>query len=280
MSAIDGEIIARKSDCFITGDKQTPLRIIVHSTGCNNPYLKRYVQPNDGIIGDNPNHNSWNERGQDVCAHFAIGKDKNGNVKTYQTLPVNIRAWGVYQGVNGSWNDNSIQFEILEDNLNDKSYCKKCYDKAVELCTYLCKQYNIPKTQIFSHKECGEMGYGSKHIDPMNWWAKHGYTMNGFRKAVAEKINGKPVLDATGYKKGDDTIGSLCLKKLLLTAKVLGLHDKGFYDNGGIGGGTINAINAMLKKWGFKENGIAGKNFIIRLCKDINSKLKSKGVIK
>ena len=34
--------------------------IMVHSTGVNNPYLKRYVQPNDGKLGKNQNGNHWN----------------------------------------------------------------------------------------------------------------------------------------------------------------------------------------------------------------------------
>ena len=280
MSAIDGIIFATKSDCYQTGNRLIPREIVVHSTGCNNPNLKRYVQPDDGKIGVNKNNNSWNEPNVDVCVHCAIGKDKDGNVKTYQILPFYYKAWGVYQGVNGSSNDTAIQFEMLEDDLTDKAYCKKCYDKAVELCAYLCKEFNIPITRIYSHKEVGENGFGSKHVDPMNWWGKHGYTMDTFRKAVSEKIHGKPVLDVTGYKKGDETIGSLLLKKYLKLAKDLGFHNKGFYDNAGVGDGTINAVNAMLKKWGYKENGIAGKNFINKLALQINSTLKSKGVIK
>ena len=268
MSAIDGIIYATKSDCYQEGERQDIKRIIVHSTGCNNPNLKRYVQPDDGKIGKNRYNNSWNEPDTDVCVHCAIGKDKDGNVKTYQVLPFYYRAWGVYQGVNGSWNNGSIQFEMLEDDLSDKDYCKKCFDKAVELCAYLCKEYNIPVSQIFSHNECGKMGYGSQHIDPDNWWGKHGYTMDKFRSAVKDFMTPK-VLDKSGYKKGDATIGSLALKELLLYAKKVGLHSCGLDENEHVGDGTIRAINAMLKKWGYAQNGIAGKAFILKLANDI-----------
>lgn len=191
MSAIDGKIIAAKSDCYKKNQKMTPKGIVVHSTGCNNPNIKRYVAPDDGVIGNNPNGNSMNEPGQDVCVHAIIGKDKNGNVKCYQILPFDICCWGVGSGSKGSYNYNPayIQFEMCEDGLNDKTYCKACYDKAVEFCTYLCKIYNISIDNIVSHHEAGQKGYGSQHTDPDNWWAKFGLNMDGFRKAVSTKIN-------------------------------------------------------------------------------------------
>lgn len=42
-----------KSDCYKSGIIQTPTGIQVHSTGANNPYLKRYVGPDDGLLGKN-----------------------------------------------------------------------------------------------------------------------------------------------------------------------------------------------------------------------------------
>ena len=276
MKGIDGVILAKKSDCYINGETMKPTHIVVHSTGCNNPNLKRYIQPNDGIIGDNPNNNSWNEPNQNVIVHCAIGKDAKGNVKTYQCLPFYYKAWGVYKGSKGSFNNCAIQFEMCEDDLNNKSYCKKCYDKAVELCASLCKEYNIPVKNIVSHKECGEMGYGSQHVDPMNWWNKYGYDMNGFRTAVKKKLDGtdKPILDKTGYKRNDDTIGSLALKEMLLIARKQGISKYGLDENGIIGNGTVNAINYFLNKWGYSPNGIAGRNFILKLAIDIKNNIK------
>ena len=93
MSAIDGKILFTKSDCYKSAKKMTPKGIVVHSTGANNPNLKRYVQPDDGIIGKNDYSNDLNRSGQDVCVHAFIGKDKNGKVKCYQTLPFNYCCW-------------------------------------------------------------------------------------------------------------------------------------------------------------------------------------------
>lgn len=276
MSAIDGKILFTKSDCYKSAKKMTPKGIVVHSTGANNPNLRRYVAPDDGVIGKNDYNNDFNRSGVDVCVHAFIGKDKNGKVKTYQTLPFNYCCWGVGSGSKGSYNYNPayIQFEMCEDGLTDKTYCKAVYDKAVEFCAYICKTYNISTDNIVSHHEAGQKGMGSYHVDPDNWWGKHGYTMDGFRKAVKAKLNPQlPILDKSGYKKGDATIGSLALKELLLLAKTLGLHKYGMDKNKSFGDGTVNAVNFLLKQWGYQQNGIAGENFIKRLHTEIDKKV-------
>jgi N-acetylmuramoyl-L-alanine amidase len=274
MSAIDGKILFTKSDCYKSAKKMTPKGIVVHSTGANNPNLKRYVAPDDGNIGKNEYGNDFNRSGVDVCVHAFIGKNKNGNVKCYQTLPFDICCWGVGSGSKGSYNYNPayIQFEMCEDGLTDKTYCTAVYDKAVEFCVYLCKTYGISANNIVSHHEAGQKGYGSSHTDPDNWWGKHGYTMDKFRAAVKAKLE-LPVLDSSGYKKGDKTIGSLALKELLLLAKKCGLHSCGMDENQSIGDGTVKAINALLKKWGYTQNGIAGEGFIKKLKAEIEGKI-------
>lgn len=275
MNAVHGQIFAKKSDCYKAAKKMTPKGIVVHSTGCNNPNIKRYVAPDDGIIGSNSNGNSMNESNQDVCVHAIIGKDKNGNVKCYQILPWDYCCWGVGSGSNGSYNYEPayIQFEMCEDDLGDKNYCKSCYDKAVELCAYLCKTYNISVNNIVSHHEAGQKGYGSSHIDPDNWWCKHGYTMSGFRSAVSLNLELK-ILDKDGYSKGSDTIGVLALKELLLISKRLGINKYGMDKNKNFGDGTLKAVNYLLDKWGYKQNGIAGENFIKKLYNEIEKNIK------
>jgi N-acetylmuramoyl-L-alanine amidase CwlA len=58
-------------------------------------------------------------------------------------LPWNYRPWGCGSGKKGSCNKGWIQFEIAEDNLQDKDYFNKVYTEACELMAYLCKNYNI-----------------------------------------------------------------------------------------------------------------------------------------
>ena len=69
-----------------------PDGIVVHSTGCNNPNLCRYVNPvpsqsyyNEVIadVGKNPYGNSWNKSGVGACVHAMIGLNASGVVETY-----------------------------------------------------------------------------------------------------------------------------------------------------------------------------------------------------
>lgn len=83
----------------------------------------------------------------------------------------------------------------------------------------------------------------------------------------------KKVLDSSGYKKGDNTSGSLALKELLLIAKKLKIHNQGMDENGIVGDGTVAAINTMLKKWGYEPTGVAGNNFIKKLTSEICKKI-------
>ena len=82
MSAIDGKILLKNNDCYKNNDRMIPQGIVVHSTGANNPTLRRYIAPDDGIIGKNEFGNDWNRSGLDVCVHAFIGKDKSGIVRT------------------------------------------------------------------------------------------------------------------------------------------------------------------------------------------------------
>ena len=47
------ECILTRNDCCRRGTPLVPRGVMVHSTGANNPYLRRYVQPDDGELGKN-----------------------------------------------------------------------------------------------------------------------------------------------------------------------------------------------------------------------------------
>lgn len=177
-----------KNPCYKAGKKITPSGIVVHSTGANNPNLKRYVGPDDGILGHNKNGNHWNNEDADKCVHAFIGKAADGSIKVYQTLPWNYRCWGVGSGKKGSYNATHIQFEICEDGLEDKAYYTKVFAIAMELCAYLCKQYGIATSNIVGHYEAAQAGYGSNHADPQHWQKKHGGSMDQFRRDVAAML--------------------------------------------------------------------------------------------
>lgn len=81
--------------------------IVVHSTGANNPWLLRYVQPSDDdlfkddllkSLGKNRYGNHWN-RSVGKCVHFMIGKEDDGTVACYQIMPLYDKCGGVATGL-------------------------------------------------------------------------------------------------------------------------------------------------------------------------------------
>lgn len=181
------KLILTKNDCYKAGKKITPRGIMVHSTGANNPNLKRYVGPDDGLLGKNQYNNHWNQSrpdGRQVCVHAFIGKLKDGSIATYQTLPWNHRGWHA----GGDANNSHIGFEICEDNLTDKSYFNKVYKEAVALCAYLCKQYKLNEKSIIGHYEGYQKKIASNHGDPRHWFSKHGKSMDTFRADVKKEL--------------------------------------------------------------------------------------------
>ena len=67
-------------------------------------------------------------------------------------------------------------------------------------------------------------------------------------------------------------IGVLALKELLLLARRLGITNQGMDENGVFGDGTRIAVDQVLKKGGYEQNGIAGEKFMKYLAKLIKEK--------
>lgn len=86
-------------------------------------------------------------------------------------------------------------------------------------------------------------------------------------------VTTKPILDKNGYKSGDKTTGCLAFKELLLLAYNLKMTKYKVAKDGGFGNGTKKAVNELLGKWGYQQNGIAGENFIKRLHTEIEKKI-------
>ena len=181
---------ATQNDCYKKGQRMTPKGIVVHSTGANNPYLKRYVDAPEEV-GVNANGNHWNQPGVSKCVHAFIGYDKNGRVRVANVLPYNYCCWGVGSGSKGSYNYDPayIQFELCEDDLRNGAYFAEVYRTAVEYCVLLCRKFGLSPENIVSHREAHALGYGSNHGDPDNWWGNFGRTMDDFRSAVREELS-------------------------------------------------------------------------------------------
>ena len=197
-----------------------PRGILWHSTGANNPYIKRYVQPSEddpnkisllNLLGENKYHNDWNHTEKQAGLNFWIGKLQDGTIAAVQTLPWDYRPWGCGSGSKGSLNDTHIQFEICEDGLSDPTYFNAIYKEACEMTAYLCKKFNIDplgmityKGQqipaVIDHVGSYKLGVGSGHSDVQHWFNKFGKNMDDIRQDV------KAILDADSAPVPDNDI--------------------------------------------------------------------------
>lgn len=183
--------LATNNNCYKAGKGLVVRGVMWHSTGANNNKLKRYVGPDDGVLGQNKNGNHWNQPlpdGRQVCVHAFIGLTDDGAVATYQTLPWEMRGWHGGSGKNGTVNTTHIGFEICEDGLVDKDYFDKIYNEACELTAMLCKQFNLDPMAdgvVICHSEGYRRGVASNHGDVMHWFPRHGKTMDDARRDVA-----------------------------------------------------------------------------------------------
>ena len=198
------------NDCYKAGHTIKPKGVMVHSTGADNPMLRRYVQPVATTpgreellaqLGVNRNANDWNRAGQWVngkwvplraCVHGFIGKLADGSVAAVQTLPWNRRGWHAGTGYSGkSANDTHISFEICEDGLADPAYFQQAYQTAAELTAMLCKEYGLDPLAdgvVMCHCEGFERGVASNHGDVLHWFPRHGKSMDDFRADVARAM--------------------------------------------------------------------------------------------
>ena len=281
-----------KNPCYISGRKIKPTGIVVHSTGANNPFLKRYVGPDDGILGKNQYNNHWNKASANKCVHAWIGKAEDGSVKVYQTLPWDYRCWGVGSGKKGSYNASHIQFEICEDNKKDAAYYAEAFALAQELCAYLCQMFGIKNENIVGHYEAHAAGYGSNHSDPKPWQKKHSGSMAQYRSFVNTLVNGAESPAGVVVKENEQSTTDTQSKadkpaetpanttqtgnvvktmntlrkgsrgtqvKVLQWLLSLNGYNVGTVD-GIFGANTLKAVKAYQKAKGLAADGIVGKN--------------------
>lgn len=247
------ETILTNNPCYKAGKTIAVKGLMLHSVGCPQPSALVFV-------------NNWNKSTYDrACVHAFI--DGNTGV-IYQCLPWSHRGW--HGG--GASNNTHIGVEMCEpacikytsgsnftcsDTATAKAVVKRTYEAAVELFAFLCKQYNLDPLAdgvIISHREGHARGIASNHGDPEHLWngLKMGYTMDGFRKAVAAAMKPaeetKPAAPAEPAKTLYRVQTGAFSKKANATALADKLKKAGFDTYITTKGGTAVAAEAPAKK--------------------------------
>lgn len=248
----------------------TVQNLVLHSVGVGQPSAAVFLK-------------NWNKITHTrACVHAFI--DANNGV-VYQTMPWEWRA----PHAGGSWlNDNSIGVEMCESSYvkyigqSDRfeiinraaalAHAKTTYVSAVELFAYLCLRFNLdPYTKIYSHNEAhDDLGLASDHSDPEHYWEQlwTGYTMDGFRRDVANAMNGEMTITITEaeetkeeeemfptLKKGDKGESVKALQKML---EATGYSCGAAGIDGDFGNGTDGALRAFQTEYGLMSDGVAG----------------------
>lgn len=238
----------------------------------NRPYEKRAKTTAIAVhyIG-NPetsaeaNRNFFQNNSCDVSANYIIGL--NGEIIC--CIPDEEVAWCTCQA-----NSYSVSVECCHPDGTGR-FSEKTYRSLVELCAFLCRKYGLDENSLIRHydvtgKVCPKSfvpeSRGGSDDSSNSAWKK-------FRADVKAMLE-PGILDKSGYRKGDSTIGVLSLKELLLIAKTVGINRCGMDKNKYFGEGTLKAVNYLLGQWGYKQNGIAGENFIKRLHDEIEKIVK------
>lgn len=176
------EAFTAKNKCYQAGVPLTPQGLMLHSIGTPQPsaaVLARYFD-------------QYQPGGQSVCVHAFVQAD--GTV--YQTLPWEMRGWHC----GGTANNTHIGIEMTEPAAG-VPYAEAAeqitgtYRAAVELFARLCGVYGLEPLAdgvIIGHAEGHRRGVASNHADPAYLWDTYGmgFTMDGFRRAVAEAMAG------------------------------------------------------------------------------------------
>lgn len=160
-------------------------KLVLHSVGCPQPSAAVFAR-------------QWQTAR--YFAHAVLQAD--GTV--YQVAPWDCRLMHV-----GAANAYSIGVEMTEpdcirytggatfvcsDRARARAQVTGTYNTAVALFAQLCAQFGLdPRSDIISHAEASAMGIGTNHTDPEHLWRQlcTGYTMDGFRRDVAEAMAAK-----------------------------------------------------------------------------------------
>lgn len=201
-----------QNDCFRAGRKIQPQGVMVHSTGVAQPDPEVFIR-------------RWNKSGVEKCVHAFVGRER-----VIQTLPWTMRGWHA----GGSANNTHLSFECCEpaghtyqggtmvgyDAEANQPYFEDIYRNAVRLTAMLCREFDLNPEEpgvVICHAEGHSLGVASNHADVLQWWPRHGVTMDQFRRDVAKAMeDGSEEEDDMTQERFDELMDSYLARRAQL----------------------------------------------------------------
>lgn len=178
-----------ENPCYRSERTIEPKGVMIHSLGV--------AQPNPDVFV-----RLWDTPKAEVCVHALVARSE-----VVQLLPWERRAWHAGVGTSGaSANNTHLSFELCEpaghtyeggtmigyDPEKNAAYFTDVYQRAVALTAMLCTKYRLdPLRDVLCHSEGYQRGIASNHADVMQWFPKHGKSMDTFRAEVKALMDGK-----------------------------------------------------------------------------------------
>lgn len=195
---------ATQNPAYKSGRTIKPAGCVNHSVGCAQPAVDVFFK-------------AMNKADAGWGVNAIIGDFHKGDGRILLVMGLTTRPWGCGSGRNGSWNNTKIQWEICEpaghtyacgsmigyDVAKNQAYFDRMWKMVVAWNVYLIKKFGYPVSGISDHTESYKAGYGSDHSDVMQWWPKHGKSMDALRKEVQQILDGEEDENMDSVKFGE-----------------------------------------------------------------------------
>lgn len=161
------------------------MRIQVKLLSRNRPYTK--LSPKGIVLHETATPEASAENEYRYFNNNNIGASAHGFVDWngyIQTIPYNEIAW------HAGYTANSKYIGIEMCHATNKADFDRVWNNTVELFATLIKQYGWTVNDIHTHDEMSKLYKETDHTDPIGYFKKFGRTIDDFKKAVENKMNG------------------------------------------------------------------------------------------
>lgn len=202
-----------ENPCYKADRKIKVKGLYLHSVGCPCEVASRFLD---------------NENKADASAAVHAVIDAEGRawiaLPLYPETGEACRNWHGGSGYRGSCNDTHIGIEMTEpatiryisganwvelgDGTHTRAHVMATYKAAVEYFAELCRDFGLDPLEdgvILSHSEGHARGFASNHADVEHLWSAYGLTMDQFREAVKNTMNGAGAAEVPDIQETDSS---------------------------------------------------------------------------